>query len=383
MKAVGQGCDCLHILLRRLWCRSFAALMTTGCLLTLACGGGPRKPTVPVSSVVVSPPAPSLLVAATIQLAAVTLDAAGNTLVGRTVTWSSSNPAVATVSATGLVTGVSAGIAIITASSEGKSGSSQVVVVTLTTTSITDIHGFLDHCPTNDPAYARIVADFDIRLDGQLITAATTCTEPIATLPIAQFTDRLVAYQILRTAYYMDTDTRGRLPWTPIGLYTWMASNIGGVNLKSAPGLFFCCELINGKKYIATSIQDATQREFKRTWLGISGSLGFYAHEIRHANPGAPGHVTGCPAFPLPTDPAGCDAAYDLNNLGSYGVQYWLESSWATGALNIGIGCAPGGIPQQYAEWNRNSANSFRGRFVTNVPPVVVANPPYGGPCPP
>src|SRR5206468_10532504 len=47
---------------------------------------------------------------------------------GRTVTWSSSNTAVATVSNSGLVSGVTPGTATITATSEGKSGTSSVTV---------------------------------------------------------------------------------------------------------------------------------------------------------------------------------------------------------------------------------------------------------------
>lgn len=248
-------------------------------------------------------------------------------------------------------------------------------------TGIKDIRSFLERCPTNDPAYAQIRQDFELLQEGQVTTSAITCSEPISSLPISQLTDELIAMQVFRTAYYMGQGTEGKLPWTPKGLYAWMASTVAGVNLRTAPGIFFCCQVINGKKYFSASRQDATQREFKRTWTGIAGSLNFYAHEIHHADPGAPGHTTGCAAFPLPTDPPGCDATYNISNLGSYGVQYWLESSWATGYLNIGIGCSPPAMASSYANWNTNAANDFRRRFVNNVPPVVTATLPYGGPC--
>jgi uncharacterized protein YjdB len=66
----------------------------------------------------------------TFQLAALTEDSVGGVLTGRTVTWTTSNPSVATVSPTGLVTAVSAaGNATITATSEGKSGTSAITVV--------------------------------------------------------------------------------------------------------------------------------------------------------------------------------------------------------------------------------------------------------------
>ena len=83
---------------------------------------------VPVASVSVSPTAATILVGGTQQLTATPLDANGNPLSGRTVTWVSSNTAVATVSASGLVTGVAPGSATITATSEGKSGTATITV---------------------------------------------------------------------------------------------------------------------------------------------------------------------------------------------------------------------------------------------------------------
>jgi uncharacterized protein YjdB len=83
---------------------------------------------VPVASVVVSPATAQRFVGQTVQLSAATLDAAGNVLTGRTISWSSSNTQVATVNANGLVTAVSPGAARITATSEGVSGSGSITV---------------------------------------------------------------------------------------------------------------------------------------------------------------------------------------------------------------------------------------------------------------
>ena len=90
----------------------------------------------PVASVTVTPATASVQVGATVQLSAVLRDAAGNTLTGRTVTWSSSSSSTAAVSATGLVTGVAAGPATITAASEGKSGTSGVTVTVVPVASV-------------------------------------------------------------------------------------------------------------------------------------------------------------------------------------------------------------------------------------------------------
>lgn len=88
---------------------------------------GSTSPT-PVATVTVTPAPATVVRGATQQLAAATKDAVGNLLTGRLVSWSSSNTAVATVNSTGLVTGVVAGSATITATSEGKSGTSALTV---------------------------------------------------------------------------------------------------------------------------------------------------------------------------------------------------------------------------------------------------------------
>jgi uncharacterized protein YjdB len=83
----------------------------------------------PVASVTVEPAEGSVHVAWTLQLTATLRDAAGNILTGRTVTWSSDNTSLATVSSDGLVTGVAAGGPVtITATSEGVSGTAAITV---------------------------------------------------------------------------------------------------------------------------------------------------------------------------------------------------------------------------------------------------------------
>jgi uncharacterized protein YjdB len=84
----------------------------------------------PVATVTISPSAPGVAVGDSVQLNAVLKDASGNTLTGRVVSWSSGATSIATVTNTGMVTGVAAGTAVITATSEG-----QVGTVTVTVTS--------------------------------------------------------------------------------------------------------------------------------------------------------------------------------------------------------------------------------------------------------
>jgi len=85
--------------------------------------------TAPVASVSVVAPSPWLLIGRTLQLVATLKDARGNVLTGRLVTWVSSASAVASVSASGLVTGVTEGTDTITATSEGHSGTAVLSVV--------------------------------------------------------------------------------------------------------------------------------------------------------------------------------------------------------------------------------------------------------------
>lgn len=83
---------------------------------------------VPVASVTVTPTTATILVNQTVALTATPVDASGNPLSGRIVGWSSSDNAIATVSATGVVTALAAGSVTITASSEGQSGTATVTV---------------------------------------------------------------------------------------------------------------------------------------------------------------------------------------------------------------------------------------------------------------
>jgi Bacterial Ig-like domain (group 2) len=98
-----------------------AAIITFG-----ACGGDSVDP-IAVSSVSVSPGTASVAIGATTQLAAATLDGNGTVITGRSVTWSTSNASIATVSG-GLVTGVAPGNVTISAASEGKTGSAVITV---------------------------------------------------------------------------------------------------------------------------------------------------------------------------------------------------------------------------------------------------------------
>ena len=127
-----------------------ASVSSTGVVTAIAAGsatisatseGKPGTATVnvapkPVSAVVISPGQASVVAGQTVQLNAQVTDAQGNVLSGRPISFTSSAPAVATVSASGLVTGVTPGSATITATSEGKTGTATVTVTPVPVTSV-------------------------------------------------------------------------------------------------------------------------------------------------------------------------------------------------------------------------------------------------------
>ncbi len=94
-----------------------------------ACGDGGNDP-IPVAKVEARSDGESLFIGETRQATAVTLDAEGDTLVNRRVSWSSSAVDVAEVSATGLITAKQAGTTRIIATSEGRQDTLSITVLT-------------------------------------------------------------------------------------------------------------------------------------------------------------------------------------------------------------------------------------------------------------
>lgn len=121
--------------------RGVVAVITLG---LAACGGGDGTGPGngggnPVQTVQMAGPSSTIEVGETLQLTATALDLEGNVLTGKTFTWTSTNQAVATVNATGLVIGQTPGTATINATADGKSGSWGVTVTAPTIPNITSI----------------------------------------------------------------------------------------------------------------------------------------------------------------------------------------------------------------------------------------------------
>ncbi len=183
----------------------------------------------PVASVTVSPSAANIAITGTVQLTATPLDANGNPLTGRAISWSSSNNNIATVNGSGLVTGVTAGSVTITATSEGQSGTAVLTGRTVTwasnntTVATVNSSGLVT---TKVAGSATITATSE----GQSGTAAMTVTPvPVASVTVTPATAGVaVGSTVQLTATPKDangTPLTGRV-------VTWQSSNnaIASVN---------------------------------------------------------------------------------------------------------------------------------------------------------
>ncbi len=130
----------------RPYSRAFAMITASLYFMILAgCGGGdsgPTSPTTPstpttptpppapvATSITVTPSSHTLAsIGTTVQLTATVRDQNNNPMTGQTVSWTSANTAVATVSGSGLVTAVSNGTSQITARSGNASGTASITV---------------------------------------------------------------------------------------------------------------------------------------------------------------------------------------------------------------------------------------------------------------
>jgi uncharacterized protein YjdB len=107
----------------------------------LSCGSSSSGPSVTmVAAVTVSAPLKSIDVGNTAQLSATAFDQTGAQLIGVTFQWSSSDKTIATVSSSGVVTGVAAGSARISAMTGTVSGYADVTVGPMMTTQLTEKH---------------------------------------------------------------------------------------------------------------------------------------------------------------------------------------------------------------------------------------------------
>ncbi|PYO70297.1 MAG: hypothetical protein DMD69_00115 [Gemmatimonadetes bacterium] len=196
-------------------------------------------PPAAVASVSVSPASASVSVGQTVQLAATPKDANGNPLTGRTVTWSSGNSGVATVSASGIVTGVSPGAATITAASEGKSGTAAVTVssvpvasVAVSPTSASVSVGQTVQLAATPTGVSAGAATITAASEGQSGSAAITVTSvPVASVAVSPASASVQTGQAVQlTATPKDANGNPLSGRTIV----WMSSNTAAATVNTS-----------------------------------------------------------------------------------------------------------------------------------------------------
>jgi len=195
----------------------------------------------PVAAVDVSAPDTRLAVGQTLQLAAAVRDAGGEEIAGRTVTWTSSNEAVATV-ANGQVTGRAPGSVTITASAGGKQDQVELAV---------------------DPAAARVTLEPDTF---RLVVGNTVAIQPPSGDALANARARVLA--VPRDA------SGGVMLGVPVRFSTSSAAvatvSDSGVVRGVAPGTATITARAGGAEGRLTLI---VERPYTLTYLGTLGGI--------------------------------------------------------------------------------------------------------------
>lgn len=210
----------------------------------------PESPATPVaSSMTISPGTFNVVVSATTQLTATVYDQFGNEMAGQTVSWQSSATGVATVSGSGLVTGVAAGSATITASVTGASVSSPasctVSPAAVATLSVTPSAVTLNEGSTSTVTFQPRDAGGNA-LSGRTVTVTSNATGT-ATIGIAGYTGTITGVADGATTVYGTCETvdsatvavtvnapaDSLTPNLPAGLTLHIDSDLSGIALNT------------------------------------------------------------------------------------------------------------------------------------------------------
>lgn len=169
-----------------------SALALAGAIALAACGDQTTEPEPepqpqgPAAVAVSSPIGAVMAADYTVQLTAVASDAAGSPMSGQSFTWATSNDTVATVT-DGLVRGLVAGAARITASTGGVSGSLDMQVVAADLDAIAALLG--------DPYTAALVAGLGDAARGDAEAALAGCDTALAAGHVLNLRDCLQSIQ--------------------------------------------------------------------------------------------------------------------------------------------------------------------------------------------
>ena len=234
-------------------------------LLVLGCGtsdenGGTPPATAP-ASIAISPSNPTVPVGSTLQLAGIVRDSHGTVLAQAPVSWSVLDPTTATVTLSGLVSGVQAGATMVTAQSGPASGSSSLTVANAPT----GIHiGLSTYLGGSDVDMAR---DVTIDSQGNIYVAGNTMSPDFPVTPGAADVTYATGGQQEADAFATKVLPGGTIGWSTF---------LGGINYERA----YAIEL-DPQGYIilagrAGAGMPATAGTFQPTFAGGTVSTGAY-----------------------------------------------------------------------------------------------------------
>jgi len=141
------------------------------------------------------------------------------------------------------------------------------------------------------------------------------------------------------------------LPWTNLSLYDWFVSVIDGIRFRSDIDMSFCCEpagVINLKTW-QPGVLSVWQTDLwiNPAWnAGLGDMMILLVHEARH-NQGY-GHTCG-----------GGTQDHTIDELGSWGVQYYLYLWLADHASPVFMRAPIAGDPAYYQDEHRRDAQSL------------------------
>lgn len=207
---------------------------------------------VPVATVTVAGAA-TLTPGAVSGFTATLRDAAGAALSNRAITWTSSDPNVAAVSASGTVTAITPGTTTITASSEGKSGSAAlavryniatVVFTGATRVKVGDSYPYTITARLTDGTIVSRPVTWGIVETGRAVVTATGLVTPLQS---GSFTIRVVidgeVWTSSYTAYDWTTFTSGGFSFAVLEADV---SVIGRRGISTRPDLILACSNTSG-----------------------------------------------------------------------------------------------------------------------------------------
>lgn len=173
-----------------------ASVSSTGLVIALAPGSATITATVdgkgastnvavgavPVETVIVSPSPAQLTVGQGVQLTVQVTDATGRVVTDRPVSFSSDDPGIASVSGSGLVTGVATGTTTVRATSDGKTGTTSVTVAAVPVGSVVVAPGSVSLAVGGTTGLTATVRDASGNtLDGRAV-AWTSSNESVASV---------------------------------------------------------------------------------------------------------------------------------------------------------------------------------------------------------